>query len=113
MNKFLESKGFTLIEVITSMAIVSILLITIISFLGQSFTQIFSLGNRTSNLYTIQGEIEGKLGDSYGNENNNNKSTLSFKVGDKSITVEGLLYNESIDENSKVIKAFVPKKLVK
>lgn len=61
MPKKSLSSGVTLIEIIIALALLSVILIAFLLLFTESFTNIFSAGNKSEALFTIQRELENKL----------------------------------------------------
>lgn len=61
MNKGVREKGFTLVEVIVSIAIMGMLLMVLLTFMMGSFKVIYKQGNTTSILYSAQEELENAI----------------------------------------------------
>lgn len=59
-KKFLSS-GVTLIEIIVAIAILSILFISFLLLFTESFANIFSAGNKSEALFTVQSKLENKI----------------------------------------------------
>ena len=118
MKVLLNNKGVTLVEIITSFAIISILLIMLLSYSSNSFKQIFFSGNRTEKLNNAKNIMENEiasLGSSTENEAFNVEheanQTISFRVDGetKDVVIQGTIVSVKNKENSnKDIYTFIP-----
>lgn len=111
MIKGVGEKGFTLIEIIVSIAIIGILLMILLTFMTGSFQLIHRQGDRTDLLYAAQEELEKAIGNpDYRSQDErlrieNNSSSASIENADN---ISGRLI-EIIDGKDKVILShFIP-----
>lgn len=88
MINFQKNNGFTLIEVIISIAIVGILLLASLSYFANNTIYIFSAGERTDSVFEAQNRIDNTIKD------------IDFADGSKEIEIEELPINFSIKFNS-------------
>lgn len=110
-NQLKDKKGFTLVEVIIAMAILGIITISIITVFSSSFSNIFSMGNRSKAIAVASQKLEVLYTIPISMRDSTTiKNTL---LDDETIFVEGdetLLYQQS-DKNLTRFK-IQPKKLM-
>lgn len=110
MNK----NGFTLIELIISVAILSVVLLSIVSVLSTSYVQTILIGDRNTDLYLAETDVEHFLkGDSIATSTEQNY-TVSVTFGSHTFNVDGrnvtisvpsVTYNGKTTED---LKIFLP-----
>lgn len=94
MTNFQNNSGFTLIEVIISIAIVGILLLVFLSYFTNNAIYIFFAGERTDNIFEAQDKIDNTIKD------------IDFANSSEGIEIEELPTNFSIRFQSNDGKTF-------
>ncbi len=115
-----EKKGFTLIELIISIAIISILLIALLTSFTGSFKQVFSNGSRTKSVFEAQNKIDNIINDINIARGDAQSSVQTYslqiklysKDGTKNITsgtINGNIIKVDMnDKNNITLSTFVP-----
>ena len=55
---WINNKGLTLIEIVVSMAIISIIAVSMLNIFGTGFSNIFRFGRNSKDYYEAAGELE-------------------------------------------------------
>lgn len=118
----MKMKGFTLIEIIVSIAIIGILLIGILTSFAGNYGQVLLNGSRTKNVFSAQNKIDdliNNISDSNGDPQVNVQAyDMQMKLysndGKESITsgiISGSIIKVQMNDKSKVtLSTFVPDK---
>jgi prepilin-type N-terminal cleavage/methylation domain-containing protein len=102
-----NEKGFTLIEVMVSVAILGIVVITFLAFFTNGFKSIVTTGKRSQDLYQVQATIEGiQLNDPIGI--NQNLSYPHASDPSKNILISGKTFEININGTDKRVTVFLP-----
>lgn len=101
---FYKEKGFTLIEVLIAMSILTIIITAYMGLFTNSYVSIFSTGRKSEAIYTAQE----KIADSDYTAVDNNP--LSIEFGSKTITINGetVVSDEEYDNKKVMITMFIP-----
>lgn len=103
-----QRKGLTLIEVIITIAIISIMAVVILSIFNTSIISIFKSGNRTDKVFEVKKEIDQKIIDNESNTTGIDEVTVIIPgIGDK--TIKGTMIKNT-EHNDLNITTFVPNK---
>lgn len=120
MRQRIKKNGFTLIELIVSIAIIGILLIAVLTSFAGDFVQVFSNGLRTKNVFQAQNKIDNLITDinDFGVDPQVNVQAYEIRIklyssdGKKSIESEiirGNMIKVDMNDKSKVtLSTFVP-----
>ena len=107
-----NEKGFTLIEVLISLAIIGILLIGLNTFMGYSYKIIHIKGEDTTILYAAQKELENAVANSTYVAQDNRlsiKRNNNYSINVNANSVKGTLIEVVNKSNSKtILSTFVP-----
>lgn len=113
-------KGFTLIELIISIAIISILLIALLTSFTGSFKQVFSNGSRTKSVFEAQNKIDNIINDVSISSGDSQASVQAYSIqiklyskdGTKNITsgtINGNMIKVDMkDKNEVTLSTFIP-----
>lgn len=96
-----SSGGFTLVEVLISLAILAIISIALLLLFNQSFDGIIKSGDKSESIYEGQGDLENKITED-ADFDADEKLTLEFKDVDNSndsviITVQGKTIEDTVE----------------
>jgi prepilin-type N-terminal cleavage/methylation domain-containing protein len=97
MKRHLNKKGLTLLEVIISIAIIGIIVVSFLSLFSNSFVQVIRSGNKGTSMYSAQTTAEDQL-----------ENTSYSESGSTTITVSWGSSNLSMDGNLKTLEVDVP-----
>lgn len=103
-----SNKGITLVEIITSIAIISVLLVALITIFSNNGQNVWRAGNKTKNVFSAQEEIDKILVDIEQNRRPLGRDSLSLNFTDVDgsgwhINVRGEIINvEAGEESNKV-----------
>lgn len=116
----MKKRGFTLVELIISIAIIAILLVTLMTSFAGSFNQVFTNGSRTKAVFEAQNKIDNIISDVNSASGDTQVSLQAYDMhiklysmdGSKSITSGGINGNIIIvdmnDKNKVTLSTFVP-----
>jgi len=111
-KKYLSS-GVTLVEIIVSVAFLSIILTSFFLLFTESFTNVFSAGNESKALFAAQGRLENKIdepapqGEPYTLEIIFPRVLQPIRVDGKIVTINEPYYRGNINKNVE-LKVFIP-----
>ncbi len=118
MKIFSNTKGVTLVETITSFAIISILLVMLLTYSSNSFKQIFFSGSRTEKLYNAKNIMENEISNldsSIESEGltvqHSTNQALAFRIDGETddIVIQGTIITVKYEDNiNKDIYTFIP-----
>lgn len=96
-----SSGGFTLVEVLVSIAILAIISVALLLLFNQSFVGIIESGNKAESIYEGQGDLENKITED-ADFDTDEKLTLEFKDVDNNndsviITVQGKTIEDTVE----------------
>lgn len=101
-----NKKGFTLIEVILSIALIALIAVTILGIFGTGVRNIVRAGNRTEAVFQEQESIDSTINSYDSIEGEDTVLEIDFD-GKFTVDVEGKIATSS--ENNIILKTFVPK----
>lgn len=103
-----QRKGLTLIEVIITIAIISIMALVVLGVFNTGIRSIFKSGDRTDKVFEVKKEIDQKIIDNENNTSGSDEVTVNIPgIGDKIIKGTIITNTEYDDLN---ITTFVPNK---
>lgn len=110
-----NNKGFTLIEIIVSIAIIGIIAIPIFGIFGTGLKNIVNAGNRTENVYIEQELIDTEINMDYSEINKDNsdeEEELDIKFPYNSVLdlvkIKGKIVTVTNEDDNIEIKTFIP-----
>lgn len=105
-NNIKNVRGFTLIEVIVSVAIIGIIATSVLTLLGYSLKSVIISDNRTDNILDIEEEIDMKI------EDYKNEGTRVIKVKIPNLSIEKEIKGDVLEKQYKdtkiKIQTFIP-----
>ena len=103
-----NNKGLTLIEIVITIAIISIMTIAVLTMFNISITNISKSGNRTERVLRMKEEVDEEI------INNKEKTTNTDKV---KVTIDGIIKDREVDgkiieikDSDIKITTFIPNK---
>jgi prepilin-type N-terminal cleavage/methylation domain-containing protein len=115
-----RKRGFTLVELIISIAIIAILLVAMMTSFAGSFKQVFLNGSRTKSVFEAQSKIDNIIAEVNSVSGDSQVSVQAYDMqiklystdGSKSITsgtISGNVINVNMNDKNKVtLSTFVP-----
>jgi hypothetical protein len=88
-----STEGFTPVEVLVSIAILTIISVALLLLFNQSFFTIIKSGNKAVNIYEGQTKLESELAEDVTADPED--PPLSINFGDKEIEIEGKIITEN------------------
>ena len=95
MKRHLNEKGLTLIEVIISIAIISVITVSFLSIFSNSFIQVVRSGNKGTSMYSAQSAAEDLLENASFSESS--VTTITVGWGSDNLSVYGNLETIEVD----------------
>lgn len=111
---FLNTGGFTLIEIVVSLMILGIIAVAFLPVFSNSFAHIMSAGKRSKADYAAQKAIENRLagsGATFDHINTSENTTvLTIDLGPETIVVQGKTVNVTYDDGKQkvTLTTFIP-----
>ncbi|QGG46577.1 type IV pilus modification PilV family protein [Heliorestis convoluta] len=81
-------KGFSVVEVLISLVILTILIVAVAPLMATSFTGIMASGNRSTDLYQAQRELENEISELNNETNGSSLFEITFSDGSDNVTIE-------------------------
>jgi len=109
MNIVKNKAGFTLVEIIVSVAILSIIIFAFSILFTTSFSGIFSAGRKSEALFKVQEEMDKKIAEGLSNNfDSSNPDQLTIEFDYRTVTVEGEIKEEQIsyDNEERLVDLF-------
>ncbi|KOP64993.1 hypothetical protein AMS62_06815 [Bacillus sp. FJAT-18019] len=104
MHELRQDKGFTLIEVLAAIVLLSILVTVMVGFLSNGFQSIMNSGERSDQLHITREVVEGATDGTHGELKINNSAS-----GIGTITIYGEIVDQEIPESKgSELKLFIP-----
>lgn len=100
-KKKYHQQGFSVVEIIISLAVIAMLAIYIIPFLTNSFLGISNIGNRSKALYQAQNVLENLT------DKNNTAGTGKKIIINNEWEIEGKIKTVAVPVNNNSIKLFI------
>lgn len=103
-----NNKGFTLIEIIVSIAILAILVVATLSLTAQGFTGIYRAGNKSKQVFNSSNLMEATIGGIEEDEDSikRDRGTLTFKINGENVTLSGEIITIESEDKLK-LKSFL------
>lgn len=109
MDLMKNKAGFTLVEVIVSVAILSIIIFAFSILFTTSFTGIFNAGRKSEALFKVQEEMDKRIAEGLSNDfDSSNPDQLTIQFDHRTVTVDGEIKEEQVsyDNNEKLVDLY-------
>ncbi len=97
-SRIFLDKGFSLVEIVVAMAILAIVVVSLMTLLNASFSNLFNMGDKTETLNNLQSQMEKAIvSETYRDDDNNNVVVETKKIVDNNAiriedAAESILY---------------------
>lgn len=105
-------RGFTLVEILVALSILSIIIFSFAPLISSSFSNIYTAGRKSDALYQAQEQMENKLVEEITEDKELTELTITFQEISEEITVNGTeeQFTYTYDGHSGILTAFIAKK---